>query len=124
MTVFRFAGPAGAVPALALSLALSILTPAAGAADAGSAAPLTQRDWLRPATPEPPKRRLRPALVLPAAAAAVGALAIAMWFLAATREDPIEPIQEPVPPQVAFKATPVEPIERREIRHDPCFDRR
>ena len=81
--------------------------------------PLTQRDWLRPATPEPPKRRLRPALVLPAAAAAVGALAIAMWFLAATREAPIEPIQEPVPPQVAFKATPVEPIERRVVEAEP-----
>jgi len=77
--------------------------------------PLTARDWLRPAAPEKPKRRLRPAIVLPAAAAAVGALAVAMWFLAATRQESIEPIQEPVPPQVAFKATPVEPIERRVV---------
>ena len=81
--------------------------------------PLTARDWLRPAAPEKPKRRLRPAVVLPAAAAAVGALAVAMWFLAATRQESIEPIQEPVPPQVAFKATPVEPIERRVVEEPP-----
>lgn len=81
--------------------------------------PLTARDWLRPAAPEKPKRRLRPAIVLPAAAAAVGALAVAMWFLAATRQESIEPIQEPVPPQVAFKATPVEPIERRVVEEPP-----
>ena len=79
------------------------------------AAPLTGRDWLRPAepeTPEKPERKLRPALVLPAAAAAVGALAIAMWFLAATGEQPVEVSPDPVPPQVAFRSTPVEPIER------------
>jgi chromosome partitioning protein len=81
--------------------------------------PLTARDWLRPAAPDKPKRRLRPAVVLPAVAAAVGALAIAMWFLAATRQDSIEPMQEPVPPQVAFEATPVEPIERRAAEEPP-----
>ena len=74
--------------------------------------PLTGRDWLRPAAPEKPRRRLRPAVVFPAAAAAVGALAIVMWFLAATREAPVEPSPEPVSPQVAFSSTPVEPIER------------
>jgi chromosome partitioning protein len=81
------------------------------------AQPLTARDWLRPeasAEPEAPRRRFRPAIVLPAAAAAaVAALAIAMWFLAATREDVVEPPTEPVSPQVAFQSTPVEPIERR-----------
>ena len=75
--------------------------------------PLTGRDWLRPAKPEAPKRRLRPAVVFPAAAAAaVGALAIAMWFLAATQEEPVETSPEPVSPRVAFQSTPVEPIER------------
>jgi chromosome partitioning protein len=86
--------------------------------------PLTKRDWLRPeepAEPEPPKRRLRPAIVLPAAAAAaVGALAIALWFLAATRQDVVEPAPEPVSPQVAFQATPVEPIERRVTQEEPA----
>ena len=80
------------------------------------AAPLTGRDWLRPTeaeTPEKPVRRLRPALVVPAVAAAVGALAIAMWFLAATGEEPVEVSPEPVSPRVAFRSTPVEPIERR-----------
>ena len=52
------------------------------------------------------------AVIFPAAAAAVGALAIAMWFLAVTREAPVEPSPEPVSPQVAFSSTPVEPIER------------
>ena len=75
--------------------------------------PLTKRDWLRPAAPEKPKRRLRPALVFPAAAAAIGAVAIATWFLAATRQPVVEVSPEPVPPQVAFQSTPVEPIERR-----------
>jgi chromosome partitioning protein len=75
--------------------------------------PLTARDWLRPEEPETPKTRFRPALVLPAAAAAVAALAIAMWFLAATRDDAVELPPEPVSPQVAFQSTPVEPIERR-----------
>jgi chromosome partitioning protein len=75
--------------------------------------PLTARDWLRPAEPEKPKRRLRPALVIPAAAAAVGALAIAMWFLTATRESPMDVDTAAVSPQVAFQSTPVEPIERR-----------
>jgi chromosome partitioning protein len=74
--------------------------------------PLTGRDWLRPAAPGKSKRRLRPALVVPAAAAAVGAVAIAMWFLAATRQEPIEATPEPVSPQVAFQSTPVAPIER------------
>jgi chromosome partitioning protein len=85
--------------------------------------PLTKRDWLRPeepVEPEPPKRRLRPAVVLPAAAAAVGALAIALWFLAATRQDVVEPAPEPVSPQVAFQATPVEPIERRVSQEEPA----
>ena len=81
--------------------------------------PLTKRDWLRPEQPEipemseRPRRRLRPVLVFPAAAAAVGALAIAMWFLVATREQPVEASPEPVSPQVAFESTRVEPIERR-----------
>lgn len=75
--------------------------------------PLTARDRLRPAAPETPKRRFRPARVLPAAAAAVAALAIATWFLAATREDAVEVPPEPVSPQIAFQSTPVEPIERR-----------
>ena len=75
--------------------------------------PLTKRDWLRPAEPEKPKRRLRPALVFPAAAAAVGALAIAMWFLAATRQDAVDVSPQPVSPRVAFQSTPVAPIERR-----------
>ncbi len=74
--------------------------------------PLTRRDWLRPEEPEKPRRRLRPAVIFPAAAAAVGALAIAMWFLAATREGPAEAPAEPVSPQVAFQSTPIEPIER------------
>jgi len=77
------------------------------------AAPLTGRDWLRPSEPDKQERRFRPALVVPAAAAAVGALAIAMWFLAATGEEPVEVSPEPVSPQVAFRSTPVEPIERR-----------
>jgi chromosome partitioning protein len=77
------------------------------------AQPLTARDRLRPAEPEKPKRRLRPVLVLPAAAAAVAALAIATWFLAATREGTVELPPEPVSPQIAFQSTPVEPIERR-----------
>ena len=84
--------------------------------------PLTKRDWLRPAEPEEPERRLRPALVLPAAAAAIGALAIAMWFLAATRQDTVDVSPEPVSPQVAFDSTPVEPIERgvtAESSHQP-----
>lgn len=75
--------------------------------------PLSGRDWLRPAAPGKPKRRLRPALVVPAAAAAVGALAIAMWFLAATRQEPVEPAPQPVSPQVAFQSTDVAPIEPR-----------
>ena len=75
--------------------------------------PLTKRDWLRPSEPEKPVRRLRPALIFPAAAAAVGALAIAMWFLAATGEEAADASPEPVAPQVAFRSTPVEPIERR-----------
>jgi chromosome partitioning protein len=74
-------------------------------------APLTKRDWLRPAEPEKPRRRLRPALVLPAAAA-IGALAVAMWFLAATGQPAAELPPEPVAPQVAFQSTPIEPIER------------
>jgi chromosome partitioning protein len=78
--------------------------------------PLTGRDWLRPEAPRKappePRRRLRPALVFPAAAAAVGALAIAMWFLAATREEAVEAPAEPTSPQVAFQSTPVAPIER------------
>ena len=78
--------------------------------------PLTKRDWLRPAEPEKPKRRLRPALVVPAAAAAIGALAIAMWFLAATGQPAAEPSPGPTAPQVAFESTPVEPIERRVAR--------
>jgi chromosome partitioning protein len=84
--------------------------------------PLTARDWLRPAEPEAPQRRRRPALVLPvaaAAAAAVAALAIAMWFLAATREDAVELPPEPVSPRVAFQSTPVEPIERR-VSEEPA----
>ena len=85
--------------------------------------PLTGRDWLRPAEAEKQKRRLRPALVFPAAAAAaVGALAIAMWFLAATRQDTVDVSPEPVSPQVAFDSTPVEPIERgvtAESSHQP-----
>ena len=84
--------------------------------------PLTARDWLRPAAPEKPKRRLRPALILPAAAAAVGALAIAMWFLAATRQDTVEFPPEPVSPRVAFQSTPVEPIERRVAEEEPVPD--
>ena len=83
--------------------------------------PLTARDWLRPAEPEKPKARFRPALVLPAAAAAVGALAVAMWFLAATRDDAVELPPEPVSPQVAFQTTPVEPIERR-AADEPALD--
>jgi chromosome partitioning protein len=75
--------------------------------------PLTARDWLRPAEPEKPKPPLRPALVIPAAAAAVGVLAIALWFLTASREGPVETDPGPVSPQVAFQSTPVEPIERR-----------
>jgi chromosome partitioning protein len=74
--------------------------------------PLTQRDWLRPVAPEKHRRRLRPAVVFPAAAAAVGALAIAMWFLAATRQEPAAESPEPVSPRIAFQATPVEPIKR------------
>ena len=88
--------------------------------------PLTGRDWLRPEQPEmrekagKPRRRLRPVLVFPAAAAAVGALAIAMWFLVATREQPVEASPELVSPQVAFQSTRVEPIERRaEEEPDP-----
>ncbi len=83
--------------------------------------PLTARDWLRPAEPEAPQRRFRPALVLPAAAAAVAALAIAMWFLAATRDDTVEVPPEPVSPQVAFQSTPVAPIERR-VAEQPVQD--
>ena len=75
--------------------------------------PLTKRDWLRPAEPERPKRRLRPALVLPAAAAAIGALAVAMWFLAATGQPGAAASPEPAAPRVAFQSTPVEPIEQR-----------
>ena len=75
--------------------------------------PLTRRDWLRPAEPEKPKRRLRPALVLPAAAAAIGALAVAMWFLAATGQPGAAASPEPAAPRVAFQSTPVEPIEQR-----------
>jgi chromosome partitioning protein len=77
--------------------------------------PLTGRDWLRPEAPRETterRRRLRPAIIFPAAAAAVGALAIAMWFLAATRQDTVDVSPEPVSPQVAFDSTPVEPIER------------
>ncbi len=74
--------------------------------------PLTARDWLRPDTPEKRSRRLRPAVLFPAAAAAAGALAIAMWFLAATRQEPAAASPEPVSPHVAFQATPVEPIKR------------
>jgi chromosome partitioning protein len=88
--------------------------------------PLTGRDWLRPAEAEKQKRRLRPALVFPAAAAAaVGALAIAMWFLAATRQDTVDVSPEPVSPQVAFDSTPVEPIERgvtAESSHQPLVE--
>ncbi|HSN50983.1 MAG TPA: ParA family protein [Woeseiaceae bacterium] len=83
--------------------------------------PLTARDWLRPAEPAAPKRRFRPALVLPAAAAAVAALAIAMWFLAATRDDTVAVPPEPVSPQVAFQSTPVAPIERR-VADEPVQD--
>lgn len=83
--------------------------------------PLTKRDWLRPAEPEALKRRLRPAIVFPAAAAAtVGALAIALWFLAATRQDAVEPSPEPVSPQVALQATSVETIEQRVTREEPA----
>jgi chromosome partitioning protein len=86
--------------------------------------PLTARDRLRPAEPEKPKRRFRPALVLPAsaaAAAAVAAVAIAMWFLAATRDDVVDVPPEPVSPQVAFQSTPVKPIERR-VADEPVQD--
>lgn len=78
--------------------------------------PLNKRDWLRPEAPEAAeqsRRRLRPALVFPAAAAAVGAMAVAMWFLVATREEPVEASPEPVSAEIAFQSTPVEPIERR-----------
>lgn len=77
------------------------------------ATPLTRRDWLRPPEAKKPVRRLRPALIIPAAAAAVGALAVAMWFLAATGEEPADVSPDLVSPQVAFRSTPVEPIERR-----------
>ncbi len=82
--------------------------------------PLTKRDWLRPAAPEAPKRRPRPVFLLPAAAAAIGALAIALWFLAATRQDVVELAPEQASGQVAFRATPVEPIERRGSRGEPA----
>jgi chromosome partitioning protein len=78
--------------------------------------PLNKRDWLRPEAPEAAeqsRRRLRPVLVFPAAAATVGAMAIAMWFLVATREEPVEASPEPVSAEIAFQSTPVEPIERR-----------
>jgi chromosome partitioning protein len=83
------------------------------------AKPLTARDWLRPKEPEKPKRRRRPAFLLPAAAAVVGGLAIAIWFLAATRQDAVELPPEPVSPRVAFQSTPVEPIERRVAEEPP-----
>ena len=52
-------------------------------------------------------------------AAVVGGLAIAIWFLAATRQDAVELPPEPVSPRVAFQSTPVEPIERRVAEEPP-----
>lgn len=72
------------------------------------AMPLNARDYLRP-SPVRTRRRRHP-LLFPAAAA-IGAVAIATWFLVATRPAPDrQAITLPV--TEAFRATPVEPIER------------
>jgi chromosome partitioning protein len=75
--------------------------------------PLNARDWLRPAEPAKPSRRLRSARLIPAVAAAVGAVAVAAWFLVATVRAPAEISSEPASPRVALRTAPVEPIERR-----------
>ena len=83
------------------------------------ATPLNPRDWLRPAEPEKPQQEGGwSGFKIPAAAAVVGALAVAMWFLASTPEQPVEVSPQPVSAQVAFRATPVEPIERP-VREEP-----
>ena len=74
------------------------------------ATPLNARDHLRPSSPGQSAKRRRHPLLFPAAAA-VGAVSVAAWFLVATRPVPeVQPAA--VPAAEAFRATPVAPIER------------
>lgn len=73
------------------------------------AAPLTPRDWLRPAVaPGRPRHRLR-RMTLPAAAA-IGSITIAAWILAGTNVTPAESSLDLSDPADALDATPILPI--------------
>jgi chromosome partitioning protein len=74
------------------------------------ATPLTARDHLRPTTPRSTEKRRRHPFLFPAAAA-VGAVAVAMWFLSATKPVPIEG-PDVTPAAEAFRSTSVAPIDR------------
>lgn len=71
------------------------------------ATPLNARDWLRPMAPQE-RRKMRPALLIPAAAAAA-ALAIALWFLAATAPSAVDVRADATGTGMALLPSPVEP---------------
>jgi chromosome partitioning protein len=74
------------------------------------ATPLNARDHLRPVASRPVSKRRRHPALFPAAAA-VGALAVATWFLFATKPTSVDE-SGVVPAAEAFRSTPVAPIER------------
>gem|GEM_PF-82565 len=74
------------------------------------ARPLTPRDWLRPPTDSRPGQWRKG--MVPALAAAIGTLAIAAWFFAATNETAFDAADEPGVDRIASNATPVHPIVR------------
>jgi chromosome partitioning protein len=76
------------------------------------ATPLTPRDLRRPAAAANNARRAGPALWF-SAAAAISALAIAVWFLSATKSTQYDEPLPAVASTVAFQNTTVVPITRR-----------
>ena len=74
------------------------------------ATPLTPRDWLRPSAGSRPK--YRPKRMMLPAAAAIGGLVIASWYLAGTTNTPVVTSTELANPASAFQSTPIQPIDR------------
>lgn len=81
--------------------------------------PLTKRDWLRPAKPAQRERKHK-GLLITAAAATLGALAVSAWFLQADRPGPVETASEPATTTMALAATPIQPIERHVAQPPPA----
>jgi chromosome partitioning protein len=82
------------------------------------ATPLNGRDYLRPSSAEVVTERRRRPLVFPAAAA-IGALAVATWFLFATKPAPDEN-PAPEPGVEAFHSMPAQAIERHAASGGPA----